>query len=516
MAGSGPELVVGIVSPLGVSNRITADALKAAFGTVGYETRSVEVIELVYRFFQEQQPNLPRHDLYHARMTKGNDFRRLLGRNDAIALAAIAAIRDHRADVAGDALKPSPRCAYLIRSLKTREEVDTLRRVYGPNFILVAAYASRETRRRGLAEWLRGDSSVAASVVEVEADRLIERDEGEQRNPHGQDLGDTFHRADVFVDASDPNSEIQRFIEILFGHPFRTPSRAELAMFLAFGSAMRSAARRQVGAAIATEDGEVVSLGTNEVARASGGQYWEGDKDDGRDDRRATNVTDDLMSGVLKDLLARLRKKGWLDGAKAHLDLDALVALAHTELAKACADDAADPISLHGEALVYGLVEFIRAVHAEMAAITSAARRGVRIDGCVIYSTTFPCHECARHIVAAGLKKVVFIEPYPKSRVGVMFDDAIIVDGDDGRRVPFLPYVGVAPGMYMQAFRAPRRKNEDGTRVAWEAVRGTQRPRVASDDYGYIEAEDDSMATFLELLKAKLPERTPSPGGNNV
>lgn len=287
-------------------------------------------------------------------------------------------------------------------------------------------------------------------------------------------------------------------------------------MFLAFGSAMRSAARRQVGAAIATQDGEVVALGTNEVACASGGQYWEGDKDDARDHLRATNVTDDLMSGVLKDLLARLRKKGWLDGAKSTMDLDALARLAHAELANACADDAADPESLHGEALVYGLVEFIRAVHAEMAAITSAARRGVRIDGCVIYSTTFPCHECARHIVAAGLKKVIFIEPYPKSRVGVMFDDSIIVDGDDRRRVPFLPYVGVAPGMYMQVFRAPGRKNEDGTLVDWAAVRSARRPRVASNDYGYIEAEDDSMATLLELLKAKLPGRTVSPGGNDV
>lgn len=113
MTGSGPELVVGIVSPLGVSNRITADALSAAFNTVAYETRLVEAIELVYRLFQEEQPRLPRHDLYHARMSKGNDFRRLLGRNDAVALAAIAAIRDHRAAATGDALKPIPRCASL-------------------------------------------------------------------------------------------------------------------------------------------------------------------------------------------------------------------------------------------------------------------------------------------------------------------------------------------------------------------------------------------------------------------
>jgi len=213
---------------LGRSNRITADALRDAFRTVGYDTRAVDAIELVYRFLKEVQPKLPRHELYHARMTKGNQFRRQLGRNDAVALAAMAMIRDHRERDMGNALRPIPRCAYLVRSLKTREEVETLRRVYGSHFVLVAAYASRERRRAGLAEWLRADSAVDASVVEVEADRLIARDEGEQRNPHGQDLGDTFHRADVFVDASDPGAEIQRFVELLFGHPFRTPTRAEL------------------------------------------------------------------------------------------------------------------------------------------------------------------------------------------------------------------------------------------------------------------------------------------------
>jgi deoxycytidylate deaminase len=28
---------------------------------------------------------------------------------------------------------------------------------------------------------------------------------------------------------------------------------------------------------------------------------------------------------------------------------------------------------------------------------------------------SFPCHMCARHIIATGLREVVYIEPYPKS-----------------------------------------------------------------------------------------------------
>ncbi|MDN3612645.1 hypothetical protein QWZ16_23945 [Vibrio ostreicida] len=26
----------------------------------------------------------------------------------------------------------------------------------------------------------------------------------------------------------------------------------------------------------------------------------------------------------------------------------------------------------------------------------------------------FPCHNCAKHIVASGIKRVVYVEPYPK------------------------------------------------------------------------------------------------------
>ncbi|WP_422109159.1 deaminase [Aeromonas salmonicida] len=45
-------------------------------------------------------------------------------------------------------------------------------------------------------------------------------------------------------------------------------------------------------------------------------------------------------------------------------------------------------------------------MHAEMDAITSLARLdGPSSKNKIIYTTTYPCHNCARHIVAAGIKK---------------------------------------------------------------------------------------------------------------
>lgn len=45
-----------------------------------------------------------------------------------------------------------------------------------------------------------------------------------------------------------------------------------------------------------------------------------------------------------------------------------------------------------------------------------------------LYSTTYPCHGCAKHIVAAGISEVVYYEPYPKSRALALHDDSIQED----------------------------------------------------------------------------------------
>ena len=83
-----------------------------------------------------------------------------------------------------------------------------------------------------------------------------------------------------------------------------------------------------------------------------------------------------------------------------------------------------------------------------------AARRGAAVDNSILVSTTFPCHECARHIVAAGIKKVYYIEPYPKSLVNELYPDSIRIEGGEcGGFVSFVPFVGVAPRRYQDVFR---------------------------------------------------------------
>lgn len=47
-------------------------------------------------------------------------------------------------------------------------------------------------------------------------------------------------------------------------------------------------------------------------------------------------------------------------------------------------------------------------IHAECNAIARAAKRGVKTDGCILFVTHFPCLNCAKTIIAAGIQEVAF------------------------------------------------------------------------------------------------------------
>ncbi len=109
-----------------------------------------------------------------------------------------------------------------------------------------------------------------------------------------------------------------------------------------------------------------------------------------------------------------------------------------------------------------------------MDALLSAGRVGTSPVGGRLYVSTFPCHYCARHIVAAGIDEVQYIEPYPKSRALHLHCDSITTEEEgwvppsrwsdkeakDGQSKPpkvlFRPFVGVAPRMYERVFLKDR------------------------------------------------------------
>jgi cytidine deaminase len=273
----------------------------------------------------------------------------------------------------------------------------------------------------------------------------MDRDESES-DKLGQRLRDTFHRADMFIDARDEprmRRDIERTLAIIFGDPFQTPTRDEHALFAAEGGSRRSAELgRQVGAAIATSEGSVVALGTNEVPAPGGGLYWEDDIV-GREFHRKVDSNDEKQREIAEEIGRELLRRGLIDQIQTANTEALREAMLNTSLGD--------------------LTEFGRAVHAEMSALLDAASRGVAVKDCTLFSTTFPCHNCARHIIAAGIRRVVYVAPYAKSQAAELHADAIEVASASPTpsKVQFEPFVGVAPRRYLELFDAEWRGRSD-------------------------------------------------------
>jgi len=82
--------------------------------------------------------------------------------------------------------------------------------------------------------------------------------------------------------------------------------------------------------------------------------------------------------------------------------------------------------------------------------------------GGTLYTTTFPCHNCARHIVAAGISKVYYVEPYAKSLALELHNDSIGVSADEKKKVAFLQYEGVGPDSVLKLFHHGIERKDQG------------------------------------------------------
>jgi cytidine deaminase len=511
-----PELVFGLVGPVGVDLHSVSAALTEALLRVGYSCELVRLSKLMTDLPGAPWDSLPDGGRYDdsldAYMTAGDKLREATDCGDALALLAVGAIRELREARSGEQGRALGRVAYLLHSLKRPEEVETLRRIYGPTLFVISAYAPRDKRVQYLAKRIAESRyEHQASDFVPKAEELVMRDESEGGQTYGQNVQDTFPLSDVIVNTEDSaalNSSVGRFIELVFGNPFHTPTPDEQGAAQAHLAALRSASLpRQVGAALCRTDGSLVAIGANDVAKSGGGLYWTGDQGDGRDFQLGRDSSDKMRQNVLADILQRLQKAGWLASSKKRQSVTQLVGECLFSSETLTKDRRKDAPIMKG-ALFSRTIDYVRAVHAEMVTLTDAARHGVSVKGCVLYTTTFPCHDCAKHIVAAGIQRVVYVEPYPKSLVQELYSDSVAVDNGSecGDRVHFEPFVGVAPRRYSELFNVDgkRRKKPNGEVIAWRPTESAPHlPEYLPSPLTRLTAEQEELNRFKELMHKK-------------
>lgn len=445
-------LIIGLVSPIGSSKELIKELLKDAFISCACQVKFIKITELV--------ASSPRYSDKIKKAKHGEERIQLLisicddirkeGGKDYLAKFALFAINEE----VEKSQNNCNRCIFIIDSLKNPAEIYYLKSIFGPHFLTIGCYEDRNQRITNLATKMAKEcSQTSLDHKKPIAMQLIDNDEKEDLD-HGQNIRDTFPLADVFINIVDRDStklQIDRMIKIWFNYPVSTPTIAEYAMFIATAASLRSAELgRQVGAVAVSQEGEIIATGFNEIPKPLGGVYIHGDKPDYRDFKLGEDSNQKYKNIVLDEITLKFKdnvfdKINRLKKAEC-MDCDTI-------------KDAIEEISQKSPSDLYkgtranSLIEFGRCIHAEMAVIAESAKRGVPLKGSTLYCTTYPCHLCARQILAVGISKVIYLEPYPKSMVEVMYDK-IITNEDTicGNRVPFLPFVGIAPRRYVDFF----------------------------------------------------------------
>jgi deoxycytidylate deaminase len=271
-------------------------------------------------------------------------------------------------------------------------------------------------------------------------------------------------------------------------------------MFMAFSSSVRSGdLSRQVGAVI-TKNLQILATGANECPVFGGGLYWAEidelsgnvvDATDGKDYTRNEDSNKAEQSEIIDEILHKLHR------------IDAIPS-----------DQFDDITIILNKSRIRDLTEFGRVVHAEMEAIISCGRAGISCIDSTLYCTTFPCHNCAKHIIASGISRVVYVEPYPKSKALEFHSDSIelrtkleATEQTDNDRVIFEPFTGVGARRFLDFFSMNlgtgnklKRKDKDGSTIEWK--KSEAKIRVALLPESYRQIETDAATIYDTLVSA--------------
>jgi len=500
-------IIFGFVGAIGSDFNLLYNHIETIMSEFNYDTEIIQLSKLIKEnedLIKKVDPSieLKEYDPFGARasnyMKGGNVLRFCSGNNSFLALEAIKRINNNR-----DRDKKK-NIVYILNSFKHPDEIAKIRECYGSIFFLIGAYSSENKRKEILKK---------KDVTDLNIRELIKRDENEnedyfekngdipskiKNHPKSHDYhkscqktGNAYKLADIYVsldaEKSDVKKQIKRFIGLLFGDPKETPSKDEYGMYHAYSAALRSGdLSRQVGASILTASGDLISTGCNEVPQAGGGLYWPGN-DDKRDLILGYESNKKQLKSIIDDIAQKMQKSG-------------------VEQSKI--DKTKDLLSHKGELKI--ITEYGRAVHAEMEAILSCCRNGITTKDCIMYVTLFSCHNCTKHLICAGIKKVIYVEHYPKSFAEKLHGDAIRIKNpnecdDEENKVSFEPFIGISGRRYFDFFSLDwgsgnriKRMDDTGKLIKWEPKKAEFRFKVDSKSH-----EPNEKNAIEELKKAK-------------
>jgi len=500
-----PEIVLAFMGAVGCGLPRIITEFEENLKKMDYRVIRIKLSDFIKEQISAGAITIPEKDsavAYLKNQSGGNLLRQDHG-YEVLAQYAISQIKRHRLAISqeySDLTKEPPRVAYLVDQIKHPEEVMLFRMVYRNLFYLIGAMSTQDHRKSRLKD---------TGLHQGDIDDIIVRDRKESAK-HGQQLEKAFKLADYFMhhplgDEKLILDQTERFLKLVHGHNGITPTKHEHAMYVAHSTALKSSCMsRQVGAVITDKADRIIAVGTNDVPKYGGGLYTTEDGE-AKDDRCFNKRK------VCENHAQKMRRK---EQIKKGIVSELPTIFPNEDLQKAAAEKINELVELvFSESGIPDLIEFSRAVHAEMDALVSLSRGGGGSTiGGNLYTTTFPCHNCARHIVAAGIEKVYYIEPYEKSLAPDAHDDSIeVLDHDyDPKtaspldKVKFIHFSGVGPRLYSHLFLRDGRKNDEGRLIEFSSNLQNPPNRIIRE---YI----DSYRTFETKIASIFVEEFATP-----
>jgi len=292
----------------------------------------------------------------------------------------------------------------VIKSIRNKGETDTLRDIF-PNFYLIAIDTESGLR------WNRiiGDNKVKKEYNNKKYfDIDDERDSGEDEEEYGQQVRRCVNEADIIIN-NDSNLEkfhksLDEYYRLIIGELKREESDPEKAMREAVTISHRSKCfKRQVGAVLVDIDtNEIVSLGYNEGPLEKDICFKSG---------KCTRSTKQICHKC---------------GQKWSVVFDKCMGCN-------------EPIPKDIRSVLKKNLDLCIAVHAEERAILNALKvnKFKQEKKYALYTTTFPCLICTRTIIEVGIKKIIYIDPYP------YFDAQKLLSDKSLERIDVIKFTGV-------------------------------------------------------------------------
>lgn len=481
------EVFMALIAPIGIGLEMVQTELAEALRRVHYDTNVIHLTNIL----RERGLVEPKYetgvDRARAYIAAGDDLCLNTKANNIFALYGVSKVSG------------SGKIAHVFRQVKRLAEIETLKEVYGRNILFLGCYAPKDQRVQSLvSEMIQTRRHDSRTLLEANALEIMSIDEEERDKPHGQRFAECYPYSDYIIDCSSKaacKESCERFVEIYFGSHFVSPTIDEYASYIANAASYRSLdLSRQVGAAIFSKERQVISLGCNEVPKAGGGTYWSDCEHDHRDYSLGIDSNQKVREDLVRDTILRIKDANWLTEEIAAKDISELTRESFSK-----ATEVNDSGPLHGS-MIADVIEYGRMVHAEMNALADAARFGKSTAGATLYCTTMPCHMCTKLIVAAGISRVVYLQPYGKSLVRELYADSVDLD-DQGvpGKVRYETLKGVTPNGFRMAFRkAHKRKDGDGKALKWIASEG--KPTFVSLYPYFEETQKRAKADFIEAI----------------